>query len=61
MMKLTVSDKCDECERCEVFLPGLLDRISGGAININENNTGVDWVKIHKAINVCPLGAIKLK
>lgn len=61
MLKLTISEDCSDCGKCEVFLPGIIERTESGPLNINEKNPNVNWGGIKSAIASCPIGAIELK
>ena len=61
MLELTISEDCTECEKCEAFLPNILERAEDGPIPINEKNPNVNWGGIKSAIASCPIGAMELK
>jgi hypothetical protein len=60
-MKLTISDDCSDCGKCEVFLPGIIERVESGPMNINEKHPDINWGGIRSAIAACPIGAMELK
>ncbi len=61
MSQLTISDDCSKCGKCEVFLPGVVERVESGPLNVNEKNKNANLSGIRSAIASCPIGAMELK
>lgn len=62
MIQITIDpNRCVTCGNCEAHLPGLTDHIPNGRLLISESNPNVDGDAIQRAINCCPLEALKLE
>jgi ferredoxin len=54
-------NRCDSCGDCDVWVPGLTEYIASGRTLISKDKLRVDAAAIQRAIDCCPLSALRLE